>query len=146
MHPVVVIETTEEERLDDELRAVAAELRIPLFTWTVTRGLQRIDGSGAIFFVDLPTEAERAAIFGIHLRTRKQQTDAFDAGALASRILRCRDRAGRRVGVVSVAVRQPLTTAVLLEEIRQTAPLSTSRREDIEQIRHEARGRFVPVA
>jgi hypothetical protein len=48
MHPVVVIETAEEERLDDLLRAVAAELRLPLFTWTVTRGLQRIDGTGAV--------------------------------------------------------------------------------------------------
>ena len=48
MHPVVVIESAEEERIDDLLRALAAELRLPLFTWTVTRGLQRIDGTGAI--------------------------------------------------------------------------------------------------
>lgn len=37
MHPVVVIESAEEERVDDLLRALAAELRVPLFTWTVTR-------------------------------------------------------------------------------------------------------------
>ncbi len=48
MHPVVVIETIEEERVDDLLRAAAAHLRIPLFTWTVTRGLQRIDAAGMI--------------------------------------------------------------------------------------------------
>src|SRR5687768_59702 len=48
MHPVVVVETTEEERLDELLRALAADLRLPLFTWTVTRGLQRIDGTGMI--------------------------------------------------------------------------------------------------
>src|SRR5688500_8287717 len=48
MHPIVVIETSEEERVDDLLRALAADLRLPLFTWTVTRGLQRIDGTGAI--------------------------------------------------------------------------------------------------
>ena len=48
MHPVVLVESAEEERIDDLLRALAAELRLPLFTWTVTRGLQRIDGTGAI--------------------------------------------------------------------------------------------------
>src|SRR5688500_1901466 len=48
MHPVVVVQTAEEERLDELLRALAADLRLPLFTWTVTRGLQRIDGTGMI--------------------------------------------------------------------------------------------------
>jgi SpoVK/Ycf46/Vps4 family AAA+-type ATPase len=47
-HPVVMIESAEEERVDDLLRALAAELRLPLFTWTVTTGLQRIDGGGTI--------------------------------------------------------------------------------------------------
>jgi hypothetical protein len=48
MHPVVLLESGEEERLDDLMRALAAELRLPLFTWTVTKGLQRVDGSGTI--------------------------------------------------------------------------------------------------
>ena len=48
MHPVAAIDSAEEERLDELLRALAAEMRLPLFTWTVTRGLQRIDGQGAI--------------------------------------------------------------------------------------------------
>jgi hypothetical protein len=48
MHPVAAVTSTEEERLEDLLRAVAAELKLPMFTWTVTRGLQRIDGQGMI--------------------------------------------------------------------------------------------------
>src|SRR5688572_9233492 len=48
LHPVATVESAEEERIDELLRAVAAELRLPLFTWTVTRGLQRIDGQGMI--------------------------------------------------------------------------------------------------
>jgi hypothetical protein len=48
MHSLVVVETIEEERVDDLLRALAADLKVPLFTWTVTRGLQRIDGVGMI--------------------------------------------------------------------------------------------------
>jgi hypothetical protein len=46
MHPVVVIDTVEEERVDGLLRTLAAELRIPLFIWTITRGLQRADAAG----------------------------------------------------------------------------------------------------
>ena len=48
LHPVATIDSFEEERIEELLRAVAAELRLPLFTWTVTRGLQRIDGQGVI--------------------------------------------------------------------------------------------------
>lgn len=54
MHPVATVDTAEEERLEDMLRAVAAELRLPLFTWTVTRGLQRIDGQGMIHATSNP--------------------------------------------------------------------------------------------
>lgn len=39
----------------------------------------------------------------------------------------------------------PLTTAMLIEEIGQTQPLSVVRREDIARLRDTARGRFVPV-
>jgi hypothetical protein len=42
-HPIVTIDTVEEERVDSLLRAVASDLRVPLFTWTVTHGLQRLD-------------------------------------------------------------------------------------------------------
>jgi hypothetical protein len=48
LHPGATVETGEEERLEDLLRAVAAEMRLPFFTWTVTKGLQRIDGQGMI--------------------------------------------------------------------------------------------------
>jgi hypothetical protein len=48
MHPVVTIDSPEEERVENVLRAVAAEMRLPLFTWTITRGLLRIDGQGMI--------------------------------------------------------------------------------------------------
>ena len=33
-HPVVTIDTSEEERVDNLLRTVASELHMPLFTWT----------------------------------------------------------------------------------------------------------------
>ena len=48
MHPVVVVETDRGGAPRRAVAALAADLRLPLFTWTVTRGLQRIDGTGAI--------------------------------------------------------------------------------------------------
>ena len=42
-HPLVVIETVEEERVLDLLQSVTAQERMPLFEWSVTRGLTRAD-------------------------------------------------------------------------------------------------------
>jgi hypothetical protein len=44
--PVVAIDTVEEERVESLVREVAAELRLPLFQWSVTRGLTRLNGQG----------------------------------------------------------------------------------------------------
>jgi SpoVK/Ycf46/Vps4 family AAA+-type ATPase len=42
--------------------------------------------------------------------------------------------------------KQPLTTDSLIDSANSTVPLSIARREDIEQIREMAKGRFTPVA
>ncbi|MFI5248121.1 MAG: hypothetical protein ACHQWV_06180, partial [Nitrospirales bacterium] len=39
----------------------------------------------------------------------------------------------------------PLTTDLLIEELTNTVPLSVTRREDIDQLREMAQGRFVNV-
>ena len=39
----------------------------------------------------------------------------------------------------------PLTTDLLIEELTNTVPLSVTRREDIDQLRETAQGRFVNV-
>ncbi len=43
-NPVIGVETTEEDRLTHLLTALAAELCVPLYTWSVTTGLGRIEG------------------------------------------------------------------------------------------------------
>jgi hypothetical protein len=48
-HPIVTIDTVEEERVDNLLHAVASTLHMPLFTWTVTHGLQRVGGEIAVY-------------------------------------------------------------------------------------------------
>jgi hypothetical protein len=133
------------------------ERRAPVFVAATANDLTRVPPEllrkgrfDEIFFVDLPEPAEREAIFGIHLRMRRQDTDAFDVAALAQA---ADGFSGAEIeqAVVSSLYRalheqQPLTTPLLLEEIRQTSPLSVSRREDIERIRESARSRFVPVS
>jgi hypothetical protein len=47
-HPLVVLETLEEERARKLLLAVCQDLEMPLFEWTVTRGLCRNDSERAI--------------------------------------------------------------------------------------------------
>lgn len=47
-HSLVVIETVEEERVSSMLVSVARELRLPLFEWSVTRGLSRFPEETAI--------------------------------------------------------------------------------------------------
>lgn len=42
--PVVAIDSVEEERVESLVREVASELRLPLFQWSVTRGLTRAGG------------------------------------------------------------------------------------------------------
>ena len=44
-HPIIVIETVEEERVQALLKAVTKELNIPLFEWTINLGLANTPGT-----------------------------------------------------------------------------------------------------
>jgi len=44
-HPILTIETTEEDRAEQLLVEVATDLGVPLFTWSVTIGLARFHGA-----------------------------------------------------------------------------------------------------
>ena len=48
-HPIITIDTVEEERVDNLLGILASGLHMPLFTWTVTHGLQRAGGENAVY-------------------------------------------------------------------------------------------------
>ncbi len=47
-HPLIVVETVEEERVLALLQSVAAQERMPLFEWSITRGLTRQDEGQSI--------------------------------------------------------------------------------------------------
>jgi hypothetical protein len=102
-----------------------------------------------IFFVDLPDEGEREAIWKIHLHLRKQDWAKFDLDKIVSA---SDGFSGSEIEQAVVAglyralyQKTPLTTDLLIEELTRTVPLSVTRREDIGQLREMAQGRFVPV-
>ncbi|MFE4106858.1 AAA family ATPase [Almyronema epifaneia] len=102
-----------------------------------------------IFFVDLPEAAERTAIFKIHLSRRQQMPDSFDIAAL---VQATEGFSGAEIEQAIICAlyraiyqQQPLETALLLQEIKATVPLSVSRREDLQRLRAIALERFVNV-
>jgi len=57
--PLIAIETLEEERVEQALERVAQRLRIPLFVWTMTRGLRRAGALDALYDTKEPLKALR---------------------------------------------------------------------------------------
>ncbi|HEY9878988.1 MAG TPA: AAA family ATPase [Leptolyngbyaceae cyanobacterium] len=102
-----------------------------------------------IFFVDLPEAQERRAILNIHLSRHNQVPQGFDLDAL---IQATDGFSGAEIeqAIVSAIYRalyekRPIDTALLVEEVKHTVPLSVSRREDIQRLRAFAETRFVKV-
>ena len=56
-YPVIAVDTVEEDRLEGILRRLAARLGVPLYIWTVTRGLQRIGADAPIYDTQAPANA-----------------------------------------------------------------------------------------
>jgi ATP-dependent 26S proteasome regulatory subunit len=55
-HPIITVETPEEERLEQLLFDIATELNVPLYTWSVTTGLAKFHGA-PIYNSDNPEQA-----------------------------------------------------------------------------------------
>jgi len=55
-HPIITVETPEEERLEQLLFDIANELTVPLFSWSVTTGLAKMRGA-PIYNTDNPEQA-----------------------------------------------------------------------------------------
>jgi SpoVK/Ycf46/Vps4 family AAA+-type ATPase len=100
-----------------------------------------------IFFVDLPDAAVRSQIFGIHLRKRRQNVQAFNLDQLA----RHSDGfSGAEIEQAVVAALylareqgRSLDIGHLLTELEQTRPLSVVMAEQLTALREWARHRTV---
>lgn len=125
-HPVFVVATA------NEVMALPPEL--------LRKG--RFD---EIFFVDLPSQAEREAIFKIHLTKRKLDLEGFDLRKLGEA---CAGFSGAEIEEIVVSAmfdafyeKKPLTTERLGTSIGQSVPLSKTMEEDVDRLRQWAHGR-----
>ena len=103
-----------------------------------------------LFFVDLPNQAERKQIFSIQLTRKKRNPAEFDLDQVAAA---ARGYSGAEIdAAVQTALyaafssKQPLNTQTLLNALRATIPLSTTRAEEIDALREWARTRAVPAS
>lgn len=103
-----------------------------------------------LFFVDLPTQAERKQIFSIQLAKRKRNPAEFDLERIAGA---ARGYSGAEIdaalqGALYAAYSQKglLTTQSVVDALAQTVPLSTTRAEEIEALREWASKRAVPAS
>ena len=102
-----------------------------------------------IFFVDLPDHGARAEIFRIHLAKREVDWEGFSLDALAEA---ANGFSGAEIeqAVVSAlyaahAAQTPVDEARVLEEVRNTRPLSVLMAEQVNALREWARSRTVPA-
>jgi SpoVK/Ycf46/Vps4 family AAA+-type ATPase len=100
-----------------------------------------------LFFVDLPNQAERKAIFAIQLTRRKRNPAGFDLEKAAAA---AKGYSGAEIeaavqGALYAAYsdKKALSTELLLNALRQTVPLSVTRAEEIAELRDWARTRAV---
>jgi len=103
-----------------------------------------------LFFVDLPNQAERRQIFSIQLAKRKRNPTDFDLKAAASAAKGYSgaeiDAAVQGAMYAAYSEKKLLTTQLLLNALGQTVPLSTTRAEEINELREWAQTRAVPAS
>ena len=102
-----------------------------------------------IFFVDLPSEPARRAIFGVHLKKRKRDPKKFDLAALAAA---ADGYSGAEIETAveaglheAFATSKELDTAIVVAAVRASPPLSVTMAERIAGLREWAKGRCVPA-
>ena len=103
-----------------------------------------------LFFVDLPNQAERRQIFAIHLARRKRNPAEFDldrAAAAAKGYSGAEiDAAVQTALYAAFSSKQTVNTQSLLDAVKATVPLSTTRAEEIQALRAWAKQRAVPAS
>jgi SpoVK/Ycf46/Vps4 family AAA+-type ATPase len=100
-----------------------------------------------IFFVDLPNAAECREIFAVHLRKRKRDPKLFDLAALAAA---AEGFSGAEIEQAVVAGLYTafsrgveISSAIIIEELNATKPMSVTRAESVDALREWARDRAV---
>jgi AAA+ superfamily predicted ATPase len=133
-----------------------AERKSPVFMVATANQVQELPAEllrkgrfDEIFFVDLPSAESRAELFGLHLRRRQVECDAFDFAALAGA---SDGFSGAEIEQAIVAALyaahasgQPLSEFQLRAELKHTRPLSVLMEEQVTALREWAGPRTVPA-
>ena len=103
-----------------------------------------------IFFVDLPSEAERQDIIRIHLVRRGRDPAKFDLADLA-RVSDGFSGAELEEAIISALFdafsrREDLSTAIIRANLEETVPLSKTMSEELNRLRNWAAGRARPAS
>lgn len=103
-----------------------------------------------LFFVDLPNQAERRAIFSIQLTRRKRNLADFDLDRLVAASQGYSgaelDTAIQTAMYAAFSEKKPMNTQMILQALAASVPLSTTRAEDIAALRAWAKNRAVPAS
>jgi len=129
----------------------------PVFVMATANQVERLPGEflrkgrfDEIFFVDLPNDEERQAIFRIHLLKRRHDISRFDLGQLSS-ISDGFSGAEIEQGIVAAmyeafAQDREFTQLDIIAAIKATLPLSRTMSEQVAALRDWARNRTRPAA
>lgn len=102
-----------------------------------------------IFFIDLPSVAEREKIFSIHIARRKRDPSRFDLGSLARATEGWSGAEIEQAVLAGLHAAFPLgrdiVTSDLLEATAETVPLSQTMSEDMDELRNWAATRARPA-
>src|SRR6266852_1627045 len=103
-----------------------------------------------VFFVDLPNQSEKKQIFAIQLKRRKRNPADFDLDRVA---FGAKGYSGAEIAAAvqtalyaAYSSKQTVNVQALLDALKGTVPLSTTRAEDIQALREWARTRAVPAS
>jgi SpoVK/Ycf46/Vps4 family AAA+-type ATPase len=103
-----------------------------------------------LFFVDLPNQSERKQIFAIQLSKRKRNSQDFELDRVAAVAHGYSgaeiDAAVQGAMYAAYSQRTDVTTQALLDALKATVPLSTTRAEEIAALRNWAKDRAVPAS
>ncbi|MCU1296104.1 MAG: hypothetical protein JWO91_382 [Acidobacteriaceae bacterium] len=103
-----------------------------------------------LFFVDLPSQAERKQIFSIQLASKKRNPGDFALDQVAAAALGYSgaeiEAAVQTALYAAFSGKQELSTQALLNALTITVPLSITRAEEIEALREWAAKRAVPAS
>jgi SpoVK/Ycf46/Vps4 family AAA+-type ATPase len=103
-----------------------------------------------LFFVDLPNQAERKQIFAIQLKRRKRNPPEFDLDRVATAAQGYSgaeiDAAVQTALYAAFSGKQQVSTQGLLDALKATVPLSTTRAEEIQALRAWAQTRAVAAS